>query len=277
MENEVKKPEYKPVSKSYLPILFAVIIYVAVMFLFSSFFILIVLKVLANNNNLDYSHIVKYATGVEGEYTDLEKSLYQQATGYGNFISYFVMLIGVSICMRKFFVEDIKLTKENKRFYSVYIGVAAIAFVFLTYLCDIIISFLLQSIGSATESANQSTIVAILKSNACIPMVISTVIFAPIVEELIYRKAVFEVFNAKRDKKGLILSYIVSIICFAIPHMISTSTDILTWMIQALSYVISGALLCVVYHKGKFNIYTSITAHMLNNLFAVLLVFIQKG
>ena len=42
----------------------------------------------------------------------------------------------------------------------------------------------------------------------------------------------------------------------------------------AIPYLLDGLMLAAVYHLSKKNIYASIAAHMLNNLIAVILVFV---
>ena len=115
-----------------------------------------------------------------------------------------------------------------------------------------------------------NTIVELLKSDGRIPMIISTVIFAPVVEEMIYRKAIFSI---SKDY-SLPLAYTMSIVLFALPHMLSTSSSVGTWFLQLIPYALCGGLLCMIYHLSGYNVYASIAAHMLNNILAVLFVFI---
>jgi membrane protease YdiL (CAAX protease family) len=56
--------------------------------------------------------------------------------------------------------------------------------------------------------------------------------------------------------------------------MLTTSTSFGTWVLISIPYLIDGALLAAIYHLSKKNVYASIAAHMLNNLVAVILVFI---
>ena len=186
------------------------------------------------------------------------------ALGYSNFICYLLSSLGVAFYLRNYLVEDFNKIKEKKKYYLILIPILAISFAGIAYLVDFLFSKIV------TSSENQKTIIMIMNSSARVPMIISTVILAPFVEELIYRKAIFEGLR----KYSLIPCYVVSIICFALPHMLSAQENIGVWFLQLLPYMILGGMLCFVYHISNHNVYASISAHMLNNLVAVILVFI---
>ena len=110
-----------------------------------------------------------------------------------------------------------------------------------------------------------------MKGPGLVPMIISTIFLAPVIEELIFRKVIFHY----TKKYSIVASYLISIILFTLPHMISSSiSNFGVWALQCVPYMVCGGLLCLIYHKSGFNIYSSICAHMLNNALAVVLVFI---
>ncbi len=100
-------------------------------------------------------------------------------------------------------------------------------------------------------------------------MFVAVVICAPIVEELVYRKAIFSFL----DKKPIAVAYIVSIILFTLPHMLTTSfQQPLQWFLISIPYLISALMLCVIYHVSGKNIYASWFTHMINNLVSFILI-----
>ena len=98
-----------------------------------------------------------------------------------------------------------------------------------------------------------------------------TEVATPLVEELIYRKAIFKLL----DKKHIVLSYVVSTIVFVLPHMLSTPINNFgDWLLLCVPYFISAILLCLVYHLSKKNVYASWFVHMINNLVTFILILI---
>jgi membrane protease YdiL (CAAX protease family) len=185
---------------------------------------------------------------------------------YGTAVGYFISLLAIVLWMRNDFITDFEMLREKKKFYLIYIPIAAVSFAILAILLDMLFS------NFAGDSSNQSSIEAMLHSKGAVPMIMSTVLFAPIVEEMIYRKAIF---SLAKDT-SLPLAYTMSIVLFALPHMLSTASSVGMWFLQLIPYLLCGALLCVVYHLSKYNVYASIAAHMLNNLIAVISVFIRR-
>ena len=184
--------------------------------------------------------------------------------GYAHFICNLLCLLGVGFYLRNYLIEDVNKIKSRKKFYLILIPTLALAFTGISYLIDLLFTNL------AGSSNNQNTIVEIMGTSARIPMIISTVLLAPVIEELIFRKAIFEALR----KYSIVPCYVASILCFALPHMLSGSVSFGVWMLQLMPYVILGGMLCFVYHVTNHNVYASICAHMLNNLLAVIMVFI---
>ena len=182
--------------------------------------------------------------------------------GYGNFLGYFISLAAIILWMRNDFITDYNSLMENKKKSFILIPILAVSFAGIAILIDYLFGL------GIPESDNQSTIVSLLISDARIPMILSTVLFAPIVEEMIYRKAIFSVMR----QFNLPLAYVTSIVLFSLPHMLSSSSSVGIWFLQLVPYALCGGLLCFVYHISGYNVYASIAAHMLNNLIAVILV-----
>lgn len=92
-------------------------------------------------------------------------------------------------------------------------------------------------------------------------------LIGPIIEELTYRFGLFELCK----KKNLILAYIMSIFLFASIHFLS-SNDIKVTLLNLPNYLIAGGILTFSYHK--YSLEASLTAHILNNMFAIIVQII---
>lgn len=244
-----------------------VILYVLCTFLFGSLFIMLFSFIIANIRGEDANGVMNVILGNKNYTPSFEEiDCANAAKGYGNALSYLVMFIAAIFLMKTDLKADFISLKENKKFYSIYIIITAIIFTGLAYL----ISFLV-GLG-VKDSENQKTIVEIMKTTALVPMIISTAIFAPVIEELIYRKIVFH--YTSRFK--IVYSYIISIVLFTFPHIISSigSFNALEYLLMMIPYILDAFMLAFIYHKGKFNIYTSIACHILNNILAIILVFV---
>ena len=236
--------------------------------LLAGFISIFIAIILAKKNNLNALEVIKSLSttdlsGFEQPYLRVNAI----AQGWGNLLGYLIATTGVVFYMRDDIAIDFKdLTGENKKKYALTFPIFAVLFLVITLAIDSLISLI-----GAEQSTNQQVIENILSNGGMIPMLVATVLFAPVVEELIYRKAIFSL----AKPYGNITCYILSICLFTLPHMISTEmTNIWMWILQCVPYATAGGLLCLIYHKSNYNIYSSIAAHVLNNLVACILVFI---
>lgn len=257
----------RPIKKERIIVVAAV--YVAVMFFIASFITMGIALVLSLLYNADFTEVFYSFQSIEefidnGNITILKINSISQ--GLGNMIGYLLVFIIAIITLNNVFVDDFKqLINDKKSFYKWFIPVSAILFIGLTLLIDFLIGFI------APSSSNQQTIEIIMLYGGKIPMIIAVVLFAPVVEEIVYRKILF---TALKSHKKYV-AYIVSIFCFALPHMISTPMDnVGIFILQCIPYAFSGFLLALIYDYSGENIYASIAAHMLNNLLACILIFV---
>jgi membrane protease YdiL (CAAX protease family) len=162
-------------------------------------------------------------------------------------------------------IVDFKKIKEKPLYFLAYVGISGFAFLAITTVVSIIFGLFID------DSVNQATIEMIMSNGGAPTMAISVVLLAPILEELVYRKAIFNLLK----KYGKPACYAVSIILFTLPHMLSTDmSNMLMWLLQCIPYALSGFLLCYIYDKSNENIYASIGVHMLNNILACILMFV---
>ena len=197
----------------------------------------------------------------------LYRKLYVFSNSIGNFMVYLLSFIVVAFFMRNYLKDDAKgLILDYKKLAWLIPVCAGVGFG-LALLVD-------YGIGEAIHrtSANQSSIEVLIKNGGAVWMFFAVVIFAPIVEELIYRKAIFEYLK----KFPIVLSYVVSTLLFTFPHMVTTFMDmeytIAEKFLLCIPYLLSGVSLCVTYHLCNKNIYASWFFHFVNNLLSFIIL-----
>ncbi|MDE5715944.1 MAG: CPBP family intramembrane metalloprotease, partial [Anaeroplasmataceae bacterium] len=170
------------------------------------------------------------------------------------------------VCMYHVLIEDANKIRQNYKKYLIVIPLLAVAFYGLSILISFIIDLFINDV-----SINQNDIENMILHGSAFLTFVSVVLIAPLVEELIYRKAIFNLL----EKKPIWLSYLVSGICFMIPHMISSigKFSVGDWLFMCIPYLSSGLMLCGIYHYTGKNIYASWFAHFVNNFIAFILIF----
>ncbi len=242
-----------------------ILIYILFLFILAALFTYLVAAIYSGATGVSFDAIkASYSLSTE-EFKNLSVDVLKAnavTQGYANLLIYALTAAIAVFFVRNEFVDDFKKLKDRKKFYLWYIPVVIIGFVGICYLVDVLINIAVPS------SENQLQIENIFKYGGMIPMILTSLIFAPIVEEIVFRKCIFGLLG----KKKIVLAYIISIVGFVLPHMLSTSTDFGTWALQCIPYIVAASLLAVIYHLSDFNIYTTILCHMANNLLAVILV-----
>lgn len=172
-------------------------------------------------------------------------------------VIYMLLLIFI---YRKELLEELKDFKRNYKKYlsnNILIYLLGIAIMF-------IINLILNRITNKTLSGNEE-IVRLLIKEFPIYMFFSTVIYAPLVEELIFRKTVKKIFKNK---------YLFIIACglvFGALH-ISNYSDI-NEILYSIPYIIMGMDFAYIYYKTD-NIFTTITFHLCHNLILLIIQLI---
>lgn len=129
---------------------------------------------------------------------------------------------------------------------------------FLILFGQIIAANLEYTLGIEPGSANTQQFIEIAYS---VPFAIfSIVIFAPILEEIIFRRIIF---GSLLPKTNFVVAALVSSVAFAVIHFEFT---------HILLYAVSGFIFAFIYYRTK-RILASIISHMLLNGFVVLMQF----
>ena len=201
------------------------------------------------------------------------------------FFSYFIYEIVLILAAKEFDIDYFKLNTSQKVIFLTVINIIYIFFLLAIYKYEIrkdivdfkknrvkyfkkyityyiagvllmgITNIIIQKLTNTTISGNEETVRKYIKLFP-IYMTFSTVIYAPLVEELIFRKSIF---NIIKNKYAFI---IVSGFVFGILH-ISNYSDI-NQVLLGIPYIIMGLDFAYIYYKTN-NIFTTMTFHMLHN------------
>ena len=201
----------------------------------------------------------------------LNLEVYNFVTTWLNFIQYAFMLLLTVFYAREYLKKDCLdifdsfKKKESSRKRYLLMALLSIVGVLVMILASEVCTRLAKQ-----TSVNQSSIETLILNGYAIPMFISVVFFAPVVEELLYRKAIFKFL----DKTAWYIPVCVSSLLFALPHMLSPQANVLSWFILFFNYLLCGFILSMIYEKSNRNIYLSIFCHMLNNLVVFLMIIL---
>lgn len=180
-----------------------------------------------------------------------------------NFLIYGVLTLLFILIFKKILATDYKKTKEDTGETLKYILIGfGLMIIFV-----VINSIVYQYLNITETSVNQATLDYMFENGRMIDwilLVVFTVLFAPIVEEFVFRKAVVTFF-----KSNTIIAILLSGIAFGYIHV--TSGD----YIQIIYYMTIGIVLAFFYIRANYNIYVPIVMHMIFNGFLVGMMIIQ--
>ncbi len=174
-------------------------------------------------------------------------------------ITEFIYLFILFWVYRKRFISDFKDFKENfKPYTKKYMEYWALSFALMLISNFIIVSLFPDSVATNQEIVNSNLVVA------PIYMIITSVIFAPFLEETIFRLGFREIF--KNDTLFIIMSGLV----FGGLHVISSYTNLIN-LIYIIPYSIPGFVFAYTLVKSK-NICVPIGLHFFHN---AIMMFVQ--
>ena len=133
-------------------------------------------------------------------------------------------------------------------------------------IANMLVAFLRN--GNILKSENELIINEILRSSPTnfLLLGMACVVFGPIVEELVFRKTIFELL--RNDN----ISIVISSVIFGLIHVIEYNYSFLEMILTSLPYISSGIVLGVIYSKSGHDIKCNIHIHMICNLISTLLV-----
>lgn len=185
-----------------------------------------------------------------------------------NFLIYLFLLPGIYYFMRLDLKIDFIEAKNKKKgiILPIIIGYAYV------WVGNLVANFFSTYISQAMdvqmgEAANQQAVISAVTSSTGILMIVSAVIIGPIIEELVFRKAVFGLISNNT------VALIVSTLVFGFIHVMSEAS-VTEAIINGSSYFVMGFVFSFIYLKSDRNIMIPIAVHILNNAISILLIFV---
>lgn len=191
---------------------------------------------------------------------DLQNDKALTAFMLADFVSKLVPIFASIFIFRKLLLKD---TLDFKKKWANYILIIAIGFLSIIVL-NILAELIYTALGVTGTSENQLIIERALTLSIRPFVVIIILVFAPILEELIFRKFLIKYLQGL--KLGNWLPYLVSAIVFAAIHMDGSLNDLIFFPM----YFILSASITLAYKYSGDNIYVSTGIHFLNNLLSLL-------
>lgn len=174
------------------------------------------------------------------------------------FFEFIVMMVIIKNC-KKLFI-DVQYSVTAKIIMNIPIYHMCILFTNIITKIPVVLFF------ENSTSNNQQAVQGIFERNM-LYAIFAVVIFAPIVEELVFRGVIYKKI---RRKCNVLVSALISSSIFAIMHfIISITSGDMADLIFFPSYVAPSLILCLVYEKHN-NIFAPILLHLTNNLIGML-------
>ena len=200
--------------------------------------------------------------GVNKDYLNPESAIFIEGLNISNSIRYVILLILLVGLMAPYFKRFIDAIKKYKHI-LIGLGIGALL-IGVTMLYNFIVSLFIK----VEVNQNEMYAETLIKAYPAISFFIIGVA-GPVCEEITYR---FGLFGAIR-KKNKILAYIVTFLVFAFIHFDFTG-NMVSELLNLPSYLIAGLALSFAY--DKFGMECSITAHIVNNMFAIIMTLLAR-
>ena len=179
-------------------------------------------------------------------------------------ITYELILMGLLFLLyRKDIIEDFKNYTANKgKWFFKNFGIFMLGILIMG-----IVNVALSKITNLETSNNEELVRKYIK---IIPvyMGFSTVIYAPFVEELLFRKCIREIINGN-DKTTKIIYILVSAIFFGLMHVLKLDASF-NDILMGIPYMIVGLAFAYIYCKTD-NLFSTMQFHLMHNTFALLI------
>lgn len=189
---------------------------------------------------------------------------------WANALIFFLMLIPIALLLFKDIKNDTFTFFKDKEYDGPKRLLASIVpLLLVSYGSGIVANLLSMIFGIGGSSENQQLIELMFSSNAKFIMLINVVILAPIIEELVFRKGIFNMFKNKK------VAMIVSSVTFTLIHLVTESVSlfsggfdimkIIELIILIIPYASMAIFLSYTYKKNDENITLLILLHAIVN------------
>lgn len=178
-----------------------------------------------------------------------------------------VVFIAIILFSKKKLLDDFNKIKIKNPMNIAFMVIGANFFMNFT---NIIVNIIIMQFTTVETSNNQLGI-ELMFERYPVYIVMTAVIFAPIVEELVFRGTIY---SYMRQKMNFIWCAILNSFIFAGLHFtVSLLTGDLSDIIFLLAYMSQSFIICYIYEKTD-NIFLPIVLHFMNNALAVLSMFL---
>ena len=183
-----------------------------------------------------------------------------------NFSTYMILLPAMLVLLR---VDLFKDYKGLKGFKSQWLSLIVTGYLFVI-LGNLISNGLSQALSlllgvEMQQAVNQITIVRSLNAPGMPLMLISAIILGPVVEELVFRKAMFGLISNVK------VALVVSSFTFGAIHLIGEAS-LTQALVNGMSYIVMGFVFGYIYLRSHKNIWIPIIVHVLSNLIAIIAI-----
>lgn len=140
----------------------------------------------------------------------------------------------------------------------------------ILYAVDFATGILNNIINGGETSTNQESINTVAKYDVYnyIILFVTAVFIGPIVEEVVFRQAFFDVINKPLP------ALIISSLFFASIHIHAGDGNLLHMIIVAIPYFASGIVFGLTYEKGSRNIWLPILVHSISNAISLIVLLV---
>lgn len=176
-----------------------------------------------------------------------------------------------------FFLYKKRLIKEFKDFFSNFNDNMILALeYYLVGLIIMLVSNYLIGTFFSNASANNENMVRLLIDKYPFYMLFSVAIYAPLVEETIFRRSLKDVFDKIGKTKLIKYLYIISSgLIFALLHVMGNASEAIDY-IYIIPYLALGISFASLYYRTD-NLFSTIILHSFHNLVALILYLILGG
>ncbi len=152
------------------------------------------------------------------------------------------------------------------------IGLVAIGFG-AVLAANAIINVTLMQMGLDVDPENQAALEGLLEGGpiAIAALILFAGIFAPIVEELVFRKGLWDIIERFA---GLVGAIVLNSLAFGLIHILADlGTDSMAW-VNMIPYFAMGLMISLIYYFSGKIIFVPIFVHIVYNMFALLAIFL---
>lgn len=180
-----------------------------------------------------------------------------------NIVYEFTLLLIIFLILKDKIIKDFKIYSKNiKSYIKKYIKYWFLAML-LMYISNILISLINNSIPQNEESVRQ-----LFDINPILTCILACII-APLLEEFVFRLALYEIL---KKKKWIFI--IISGLLFGSMHVLGNITDV-TELLFIIPYSIPGCVFAYTLIESD-NIFVSSSLHFIHNTFAMILQIIAS-